>query len=110
VIEPIEFTKDGRLSYFGKEVFTIPKAPDAPRTRSKSLPYRDVLEYSSDGRTALDYDINKKMIIFDHLVPIEPIYTDIRSYYGPDFTYDAYILEKGEWKFIENIDARNTEK
>jgi hypothetical protein len=110
VIEPMEFSKDGKLSYFGKEVFTIPKAPDAPRTRSKSLPYRDVLEYSSDGRTALDYDINKKMIIFDHLVPIEPIYTDIRSYYGPDFTYDAYILEKGEWKFIENIDARNTEK
>lgn len=110
VIEPMEFSKDGKLSYFGKEVFSSPQPENTSRKKSKSLPHRDVLEYSSDGRTALDYDINQKKIIFDHLVPIEPIYTDIRSYYGPDFTYDAYILEKGEWKFIENIDARNTEK
>jgi hypothetical protein len=110
VIEPMEFSKDGKLSYFGKEVFSSPQPENTTRKKSKSLPHREVLEYSSDGRTALDYDINQKKIIFDHLVPIEPIYTDIRSYYGPDFTYDAYILEKGEWKFIENIDARNTEK
>ena len=48
------------------------------------------------------------MIIFDHLIPIEPMYQGIKAYYGPDFTYDAYRIEKkGGWRFEENIDARN---
>lgn len=111
VIEPIEFSKDGRLSYFGKDVFPVEEEEKKNvRKKKQNRPYREILEYNSEGRTALDFDATRKMIIFDHLVPIEPIYTGIRSYYGPDFTYDGYSLVKGEWVFIENIDARNSNK
>ena len=63
----------------------------------------------SDTRVSLHYDEKLKKIIFDHLVPIETIYKDVRSLYGPDFTYDAFVPEKGNWILEENIDAKNKE-
>ncbi len=111
VIEPLDFDKQGNLSSFGKEVFNQSASTDnvnkQPTRSSKKSPYRIVLEYNSEGKVALDYDYANEKIVFDHLSPIEPTYTGIRAYYGPDFTYDAYELKKGIWYFEENIDARN---
>ena len=110
VIEPLDFDKQGRLSSFGKEVFDKSASTEnvnKQSARAKKNPYRIVLEYNSDGKVTLDYDSSVEKIIFDHLSPIEPSYTGIRAYYGPDFTYDAYDLKKGMWRFEENIDARN---
>lgn len=98
IIEPIQFNKNGKVQSLGKMVF---------KETGKKAPYRIVLEYNSEGKVALDYDVQNSRIQFDHLTPIDPIYTGIRSYYGPDFTYDAFTLKKGDWYFTENIDARN---
>ena len=70
---------------------------------------RFVLEYSADAKISLTYNDSKKKIIFDHLAPSELVYTNVYSHYGPDFTYDAFFLEKGVWRFEENIDAKNKE-
>lgn len=98
IIEPIQFAKNGKMQNMGKMVF---------KETGRKSPFRIILEYNSDGKVALDFDSQKGKILFDHLSPIDPIYTGIRSYYGPDFTYDAFILKKGDWYFTENIDARN---
>ena len=98
VIEPIFFDRNGRVSYFGKPLF---------ETENKKFS-RIVLEYTSEGKVTLNMNDTNTMIIFDHLIPIEPMYQGIKAYYGPDFTYDAYQIEKkGGWRFEENIDARN---
>ncbi|MDR1729819.1 MAG: hypothetical protein LBR52_04065 [Prevotellaceae bacterium] len=70
---------------------------------------RFVLEYNAEAKISLAYDSKMKKIIFDHLIPLEPVYTNVYSYYGPDFTYDAFRLKKGKWEFEENIDVKNKE-
>lgn len=90
---------DGKNIYFGKPVF---------KQKHKTL-QRFVLEYNADAMTSLSFDPKSKKIIFDHLVPPEPVYTNVYSYYGPDFTYDAFVLKKGIWFFEENVDAKNEE-
>lgn len=97
VIETIHIDGRGNAS-LGKMVFDKKGKNDS----------RIVLEYGSEAKIALNYDPNTKRIIFDHLSPIEPGYKDLRVYYGPDFTYDAYALKKGIWYLEENIDARNS--
>jgi len=70
---------------------------------------RFVLEYSAEAKVSLTYDDKIKKIVFDHLAPPDPVYTNVYSYYGPDFTYDAFGLQQGKWIFEENIDAKNKE-
>ncbi|MBP5456129.1 MAG: hypothetical protein J6Y37_06490 [Paludibacteraceae bacterium] len=96
LIEPVDFDKKGRPN-FGKTVLK-------PKGRTQ---HRFILEYSSDAKVNLNYEAKQKRIVFDHLVPSEPIYNKIYSYYGPDFTYDAFELKKGKWTMVENIDAKN---
>lgn len=51
-----------------------------------------------------------KMIVFDHLVPIDPNLEGVYQFYIPEvFTYDAFIFENGKWRFYSNVDARNPE-
>jgi hypothetical protein len=68
--------------------------------------YREVLEYSSGAVASLKF-LSDKSIVFDHLVPVSSDLKDRKEYYAPDFSYDAYELEKGLWKFKADIDARN---
>ncbi len=71
--------------------------------------YREVLEYSSEAVVSLKF-VSDKSIVFDHLVPVSPQLKDNREYYGPDFSYDSYNLEKGLWIFKSNVDIRNRKK
>lgn len=96
VIEPIMVDSKGSVR-FGKPVLKD----------NAKVYFRQVLEYSAEAKVSLTYDEQFKRVVFDHLVPMEPAYTNIRSYYGPDFTYDAYSLKKGKWIFESNIDAKN---
>ncbi len=98
LIEILSFDEKGN-AVFGKLVLK-----QKNKTRQ-----RFVLEYSAEAKVSLTYDEKLKKIIFDHLVPSEQIYTGVYSYYGPDFTYDAFCLKKGKWEFEENVDVKNKE-
>ncbi len=98
VIEILSFDEKGNAT-FGKL---------ALRQKNKTH-QRFVLEYSAEAKVSLTYDEKTKKIIFDHLVPPEPVYTNVYSYYGPDFTYDAFSLRKGIWELEENVDVKNEE-
>lgn len=95
IIEVVSFTPDGGI-LFGKKVFSS----------GKELKYREVLEYSSDAVISLKFRTDK-MIVFDHLVPVSAELTDQKEYYGPDFSFDAYSLEKGMWILQSDVEARN---
>ncbi len=98
LIEILNFDGKGNAS-FGKLVL---------KQKNKTH-QRFVLEYNAEAKISLTYDSKIKKIIFDHLVPSEPVYTNVYSYYGPDFTYDAFYLKKGKWEFEGNIDVKNKE-
>jgi len=99
LIEILNFNEKGNAS-FGKMVL---------KHRPNRILQRFVLEYSANVQVSLAYDSSIKKIIFDHLVPMEPVHANVFSHYGPDFTYDAFRLEKGKWEFERNVDAKNQE-
>jgi hypothetical protein len=72
----------------------------------KTLKERVVFEYSSKAVMSLKFE-NDGMIVFDHLSPESPQYKDDRQFYGPDFSFDAFRLEKGFWKYKGDIDIKN---
>jgi len=74
--------------------------------REEKTLYRDLLEYSSDGVVSLRFN-SKKAVIFDHLASFSDTQEGSPEYQGSALTFDAYILEKGVWKFYSNVDIRN---
>ncbi len=95
IIDILSFTPDGR-AVFGKKLFAS----------GDGTKYREVLEYSTGAVISLKF-LSDKFIVFDHLVPVSPELKGQKEYYGPDFSYDSYNLEKGIWKFKSDIDVRN---
>lgn len=95
IIDVMNFTPDGQVK-FGDKIFES----------GKNLKFREVLEYSSEAVISLKF-LNDLTIVFDHLVPMSPQLKGQKQFYGPDFSYDSYILEKGIWKFKSNFDVRN---
>jgi hypothetical protein len=70
---------------------------------------RHVLEYSSGAVISVRFRPDNS-IIFDHLVPLPPSPGDDRIYFGPDYSYDAFIFRNGLWNLTINVDARNNKK
>jgi hypothetical protein len=95
LIDVVSFTP-GDSVIFGKKWF-------APGERIK---FRDVFEYASGGTMSLRFSSDSS-IVFDHLVPFSPAFRDDHKYYGPDYSFDAYLYKNGIWKLKINVDARN---
>jgi len=99
IIDILSFTPDGRV-ILGKKLFVA---------GGNNTKFREVLEYSSEAVISLKF-LDDKSIVFDHLVPVSPSLKGEKEFYGPDFSYDAYNLEKGMWQFKTNVDIRNKKK
>jgi hypothetical protein len=97
IIDVLSFPEDGSL-LFGMKWF---KAGD-------QISNREVLEYSADGTMSLRFN-SRNSIVFDHLVPINPLQKGDRKYYGSDYSFDAYVYEKDLWNLKINVDARNND-
>lgn len=95
MIEPLSFADNDSIT-FGKKCFE----------KEGRKTFREVLGYASAATITLRF-VSDSSIVFDHLVPFSAELKDKRQYYGPDYSYDAFILEKGVWKFSLNIDVRN---
>lgn len=73
----------------------------------KYIQHRFFFQYAKDVSMSLRYHPKKRLIIFDHLVPNKPSLEGMYEFYGPDFSYDAFLWEKGKWIFQKDVDARN---
>lgn len=98
IIDVISISPEGKI-IFGKNIFR-----DGKMVRNRVL-----LEYSSKAVVTLRFNTDK-LIVFDHLVPVTASLSGSRENYGPDFSLDAYNLEKGIWVFEGNVDIRNPKK
>lgn len=101
IIETMKFYKKDKLK-FGEAMF---KSDDHKTKR------RVIFEYTEDAIMSLKHSKTKKteMIIFDHLSPISPA-IDLPSWYAPDLSFDAYVLENGKWIYVKDVDARTGKK
>lgn len=77
--------------------------------KSKTLK-RVVFEYSDRSNMSLRMDEPRKRIVFDHLSPENPSLNEIRSFYVPDFSYDAYVWNEDRFELHEDVIAINDEK
>ncbi len=93
VIEVLYFDRKS-IPVFGKKLFKL------NRTNTGRL----VFEYADRATMLLRYNEQKDMIVIDHLVAPEQKYTNMFQYYGPDFSYDAFIFKGGKWILQEDID------
>ncbi|MHB8259369.1 MAG: hypothetical protein ACYDCN_04690 [Bacteroidia bacterium] len=98
-IDVLSFKKDGS-PVFGKEVFKMPK----------KYPKRVMFEYNSAYTITLQYNEAIKAIVFDHLIPKESYLEGQYQFYGPDFSYDAFVLKHGKWNFEEDVDVKNAKR
>ena len=73
----------------------------------KKVLHRVFFQYAKDVSMSLRYDKKQNRIVFDHLVPQKPALEGLYEFYGPDFSYDAYVWDKGKWRFQADVDARN---
>ncbi|MFW6267539.1 MAG: hypothetical protein ACOC1E_00245 [Marinilabiliaceae bacterium] len=96
IIDFIRVSSGGDL-YFGAPVF------DYQGQRRQRL----IFEYSNQANMMLRYDEQDDRIVMDHLAPRSPRYEGDRSYYGPDFSYDALKFDGEKWVLIEDVDVRN---
>lgn len=87
----------GKKAFFGAPMF---------KQERKTL-YRHIFQYSAGANMMLRYDEKLKMIVFDHLAPSEPFFNGQYRFYGPDFSYDAYRFDKGNWLLVTDVDLRN---
>jgi len=94
IIDVLTFTEEGGI-IFGKECFI----------KGDEKRFRELLSYSSDGVVTLRFN-NRKSIIFDHLIPVSQVRQNSPEYYIPEFSFDAYILKKGMWRFKENFEPK----
>lgn len=69
---------------------------------------RVYFEHSKKSAMSLKYEENRERIIFDHLSPESPNLKNYKSYYVPDMSYDAFVLENGKWVLNEDVIGTNS--
>ncbi len=119
IIEILTFDSEGR-PVFGAPVFPDYRKGDQTRV---------IFAYSSHAIMSLKYELqsytvqtNKnryrpryrsvttRMIVFDHLEPMDPSVTGQYSFYIPvGNIFDAFVFKDGCWRFHGDVDARNPE-
>lgn len=103
VIEVLTFR--GGKPRFGAPLFAGEEAAAAGGRRIK--PQRRVFAYAAQATMSLKRDPRAERIVFDHLSPTRPDLGNDAAFRGPDLSYDAYLWEKGLWRFQRDVDARD---
>lgn len=98
VIDVLKIRSDGK-PVFGAKVFRHPKASY----------YRRIFQYSAKSSMTIHYDENSQIIVMDHLEPSQRIMVGHPEFYGPDLSYDAYVLADNGWEFQSDIQVTEEE-
>jgi hypothetical protein len=109
IIDAVSFGPDG-----------TPKFGDGIFNYDKKFPKRVIFEYAADGAMTLNYgeatknyddddlkDLDAKMIVLSHLVPLHPSLEGQYQFYVSDGSFDGFFFKEGKWEYIKDVDARN---
>ncbi|MCH2230331.1 MAG: hypothetical protein MK105_08300 [Crocinitomicaceae bacterium] len=96
LIDAIYFT--GKTVKLGSPIFKS----------GKTTQKRVFFEHSKKVTMSLKYEKQRDRIIFDHLSPESPSMKKFRSFYVPDMSYDAFVLEGSKWILHEDVIGVNS--
>lgn len=102
LLEVLTF-EDGK-PVFGAPVFNFSQDSVPGATKNRFL-----LIYKRDGNAGLNYDPGEKMIVYDHLIPLNG-QADEKYTFVPDGTYEGFTWKKGFWMHIPKIFHTVSEK
>lgn len=94
LVDHMLVTNDGVT--FGQEIFE-------DKDNRETYMNRLVLTYSSDASVNLNYNVNMKMIVHDHLAQVMGFQEGQGPTHIPDGTYEGYFLENGKWLYKEKL-------
>ncbi len=95
IIDVLHF-EDG-LARFGALVF------DEPYAKRQ----RVIFQYSAKSVMSLAYNEKLKMVVFDHLSPMQDNLEGMHEFYVPDMSYDGLRYKGGLWRLEEDVDVRS---
>lgn len=75
----------------------------------KGTEKRVFFEYSKRAVMSLNYDEERKRIVFDHLSPESPGMEEFPEYHVPDMSLDAFVWQKNKWILQEDVVGINPE-
>lgn len=75
--------------------------------------YRRVFRYSAEANMMMRFEPRIKTLVMDHLSPTKMMFTGEWRYYGPDMSYDGYVLDEEGWIYKDDVEiydkATNTD-
>ncbi len=63
---------------------------------------RFFIEYKKDVSASLNFDDSRNMIIYDHLVPLNPL-SEAGADRVPDGTYEGFEYKNGRWEHVSKV-------
>jgi hypothetical protein len=97
VLDVLSFEKDEPV--FGKPIFE--------GTKGSLAKNRIIFEYNKLNSMTVTFDKSINMIVFDHLAPFSDDMAGNYEYYASDLSFDAYKIQNGKLKLIENVELKN---
>lgn len=91
------------LSFVGK----TPKLGAPIFKTTEGTVKRIIFEHTKKSSMSLRYEADNKRIIFDHLSPEVPSLKGYYSFYAPDLSYDAFLLDGNKWVLKEDVIGLN---
>lgn len=76
----------------------------------KGTKKRLIFKYSSEVSMTIRYQESSNRIIIDHLVPRLEGMSGNYQFYGPDGTFDSYVLVKNVWEFRGDVEYKSDTK
>ena len=98
MIDVLSFTPEGDL-LFGLDCIV----------KNGETKLREVLEYSPEGVVTLRME-NRNLIVFDRLTTLASGHGTGSEFSGAGITFDGYILKRGSWRFVSDVDVKNKKK
>lgn len=78
--------------------------------KAKLKEQRKVFPYAFQASMMLRYEPEQDRIVLDHLSPLRPDLSGKGALMGPDMSFDAYVRDKGQWRYERDIDLRDPRK
>lgn len=95
IIESLYFS--GKTPKLGSPIFKTPEGTVK----------RVIFEHTKKSSMSLRYESENKRLIFDHLSPEVPSLKGYYSFYAPDLSYDAFLLDGNRWVLKEDVIGLN---
>lgn len=73
-------------------------------------PQRKVYAYAFSTSMMLRHEREPGRIVLDHLSPLRPDLQGKGALMGPDMSFDAFVWEKGQWRYLRDIDLRDPKR